>query len=385
MNKFKIIIVTILILTMTLLSGCWSYKELDKSTLVAGIAIDYDNVSQEYIVTTEIINLTSDKMEGELFQSRGKSVFSAIRNCTSQNGRKLLVAHVEILIISKEIAKAKMLPVIDYLFRDAEYPDDMYILLSNEKTAAEVLELTKMEEDAKEHLYDITSFFINDSLRNQNVISKYCGVNLWQYILQLFQEGASAYLPIIKIVELNNINFPEIYGTAIFKNNKYVGALNQQETIYHLIIIDKLEGGILLVDFNDKSKISLEVFNSKSKLKPILKNGELTMKLDITINVGIGEISSSVNVLDKKKRPLLKKQAEMQIKERITNTIKKVQNDYNADIFLFSTKIKSHMPNEWKSISTNWENVFSKLPVEVNVKVNINSSSLTNKTISPSP
>ncbi|WDV45279.1 Ger(x)C family spore germination protein [Clostridiaceae bacterium M8S5] len=381
----KKFILFIIILCITSMTGCWNYKDLNKSRLVAGLAIDYDSVNNEYIVTSEIINLSTDKQTGELFKSTGKSIFEAIRKCTNINGRKLLVAHVKIVVISKDVAKKRILTVVDYLLRDAEYPSDLYLLVSDEVTAAKIFEQSKLNHKADSEK-DITSFTILDCIRSQEGVSKYSKITIWQFIKNLLEESSSSYLPIIKTINLNNVYTPELSGMAIFKEDKYIGELNQKDAMYHLLITDKLKGGIMLIDVNAKhmtSKISLEILGANSKIRPIYKNGKLTMKIDVSIKANFGEISSTTNVLTKEMRPIVKEEAIKQIKFNILSTISKVQKNYHADVFLFATKVKSYMPEAWRKVSQEWDCTFNNLPIEVNIDLKLISSALTNKTITP--
>jgi spore germination protein KC len=83
MNK-KYILILLIISSILLLSGCWNYREIERLAIVSGLAVDKDENSGEYLLTTEIVDvketmgkttLTSKKID-----SKGKTILDAIRN-----------------------------------------------------------------------------------------------------------------------------------------------------------------------------------------------------------------------------------------------------------------------------------------------------------------
>jgi len=61
--------------------------------------------------------------------------------------------------------------------------------------------------------------------------------------------------------------------------------------------------------------------------------------------------------------------------------VTKAQNEYRTDVFGFGEKIHNKYPKYWKTVEGNWEEVFSKLPVQVTVQAHIKTSGEINKVI----
>lgn len=388
--KKKYFIILMIFINSVALTGCWNYKDINDMRFLSGMAVDYNEEKEEFIVTAEIINPISEELKGEVFQARGKSVFDGIRDIIIENGRKLYVAHAKVLIVSEYVAKNKMLSVVDYISRDAEYRDDIYVLVSKGKAAKEILEVdVEHTSEKKGDLHTVTGYLIQDILKNEDSNSKYHKVPLWRFNKALQNEGESPTLPVIKVYK-NNVNqhdISQVFETAVFNKDKFVGYLNREETKYYIMVIDELKGGIVVVEskFNQKlTKVSLEIFNSKTKVKSIYTNDELSIKIDIENTVNIAEIGGTSDFISKEGREKLKKDAEEFLKSEIEKTIKKVQKEYKSDIFNFSTAIKKRYPNKWKEIKNNWEEVFSNLKVEVNVNFKIRGSAINSKPLTVS-
>jgi len=372
MKRMKIII---LIICSLLLIGCWNYKDINQVRLVAGAAIDYDKQNREYIFTSEIINISSERaeMEGEVFQCKGKTIFDSVRNLITKTGRRLYWAHSKTIIISKEIARDGIISVIDMIYRDAEMRDDMTLLISEGETAREILEADM------ERLYSSHSFHLDNSMKAQNFVSKYHRVPAWRFIKDLYAEGISPTMPIVKIMEYGDKGVPEVAGTAVFKGDKMVGTLSASETKSFLCIIDELKGGILVVEpkKNDRAiRVALEILNNKTRIKPVILENKLTMKIDVTTSVNIGEIGGETGFFDKESLEILKNHTEEKIRDNLKELIKRVQREYKSDIFKFATIIKTDMPDVWRKIRGNWEEEFSNLNIDITVNLKVKGSAL---------
>lgn len=376
----KTFVTVIIILSAVTLTSCWNYREINRMRFVAGVAIDYDEVKDEYIVTSEVVTLMAggEKFGSTLFQSRGKTVFDAVRDTVMKNARKLYWGHAKIVILSKDMSDERLITALDYTGRDAEFRDDIWVLVSGEKAASEILEETFEKRD------EIASFHIDNTLKNEKSISTYHGVPAWRFVKDMFSKGVCPTLPIIRVGEKDGEKVPQLGGQAIVKGDKIVGELDEIETKSYIWVINELKGGLLTVEtkVDDKPvEVTLEIFGNKTTLKPQKIEDKIIMKIDIETDYGIAEIAGDVNVIEKKGREILKKDIEKDVKKLIEDVVKRVQKEYKCDIFKFSTEIKKKMPDEWKKIEPQWDEVFSDLEVKVNVTANIRGSALTSEPV----
>lgn len=382
--KDKIIFLITILCSTFILGSCWDYNEIDDRAILLGAAIDYDKEKDMMIVAYEIATPMQEGgetvIESNIVEGRGKNIFDATRNLVTIVGRKVLWSHAKIVIISEDVAmnKDKLLTVLDYLKRDAEPRDDIWLFISKEKTAKEILEKTNIETER------IVAFNIEGIMRNEDSLSKYHGVHLWEFIDIVATEGTSPTLPSIELESYMDRTISNVYGTEVFKGIEPVGRLNGIETSTFLYIIDEIKGGIIVVTEKDDEnpvKISLEVFSSKTKIKPIYSNNKITMKIDMKTVVSISEIGSDIDFINEKKRIEVKKSAEKLMEKRIQELIKKIQKEYKSDIFDFAGIIQRDNPKLWKDIKEDWDNIFSKLNIEVDVEIEIRGSSITSKPI----
>ncbi|PYG87775.1 spore germination protein KC [Ruminiclostridium sufflavum DSM 19573] len=375
----KLILLSGLILLNSIaLCGCWNYRDIEKSSLVSGFAIDKNKAGDKYMLTVEIIDYEMSgkeaKQSAKYIQSEGKTVFDAIRNVIDILGKRLYWAHASIVIISEEIAKEGIIPAIDLILRDAEIRSEMYILISTEKTAGEVLLQDPL-------VSQTSSDIIEYMLAEQKDVSKAPAVEVYKF-LNDYESGGSA-IPAIKLTEHMSKKTAEIAGTAIFKTDKLIGYLNTNESKCFLFVRNEIKRGLITLNensINDTDNITLEIFKSKTKLKPSYADNKLTMNIDILTEVSIAEMSTSVDYSSEKNIGKLKKDAEEKIKASIEAVIKKVQLEYNSDIFDFGTIVKAYKPSVWRQIEQDWdESIFKGLEVAVNVRIKIRNCGFSSK------
>jgi spore germination protein KC len=370
MKKYKIIIlIFILITNMILNSGCWNYKEINQVAIVGGCAID-NGINKKYSVTVEIVNPKpsgqESKIESQFFTQEGDSLFEAIRTLILKTGRRLFWSHAKVVIIGKDIAKEGIIPVIDWLQRDAETRSEMWLLISQEKTAREILE-------TKPTINEISSFHLDDMMRSERTTSKYVSIDILEATRELMADGVQAVIPSVHLDKKNGSKIGSIGGTSILKKGKLIGQLNELETRALVWARGELKGGIYEVKnaLGTGNIIVLEIFEDKTKTKASYKEGRFHFVIDVKTDVGIAEIQGTMNVMEEEGLEKLRSQAQEQIKRDIESVIRKARDEYNADIFEFGTIVRRKMPKQWKTVGKNWLEAYSNAEIQVNVELEV--------------
>lgn len=370
--------ISLILIILILLAGCWDYRELDEMAITAGMAVD--KIDGSYLITTEIIDPKTGpegaKIESTVFEGMGRAVFDAVRNIIRKSGKKLFWSHAKILIFSESLARENIISVLDWINRDAEVRGDMWVIVSKEETAKIIFE-------GEKGLYDVLMYQIQDIMRAEEHLSRFPTMEIWEFLNDLQEEGSGAVAAGIYLVPYQGKSIPQVSGSALFKGDKMVGWLDDIETRAMLWVRNEVHGGLIMTEEVGKedTKVVMEVFNSKTKVKPVYERQKLKMKIDVSLDVGIGELSTTKNYFTEEGIKLLEKATEAVVEKQIDATIRKVQQDYNTDVFGFAQTIKREMPDLWKSIKGDWDHIFPNLDTEINIKVKITGTALTNKPI----
>lgn len=377
-NLKKKILFFIISISMFILSGCWNYREINDVNIINGAAVDSFEEKDEYVLSVEIIKPLGGqdfKLGADIISEKGKSIFDAVRTMIIHSGKRGYWPHAKVFIISEDIAKKGVVEVLDFINRDAEVRSDIWLLISQEKTAKQIL-------DCKTKLHSTISAHLEDKLKNKDSVSKFETIELHQFLKDLASEGISCTVPAVHITKEDE-QVPDIYGMGVFKKDKLIGYIDGMETMSMMLIKDQLKSGEFVVRNvdNTSTDCTLEIFKAKTKVKPVIKNGDIVMKIDSKLDVGIAEIVGTADLISEPGRDKLKAQAEETVKKRVLKTIKRVQKDYDSDIFGFGNVIYRKMPNEWKKIKSDWDKIFAHLKIDINVEINIKGSALTSKPI----
>ncbi|KXG74738.1 Ger(x)C family spore germination protein [Thermotalea metallivorans] len=374
----------IICISSLFLGGCWNYKEISEKAVVIAVAVDYDEEKDEIVMSAEIASPMQRKdemmVDSEVITSNGKNFFDAVRNSIGRIGKRMFWSHAKVLIIGETLVshEDKFISVLDWFKRDHEVRDDIWLLYSKEKTAKEIF----MKTDEK--LYKVVGLYLEDMLRNRKNISKYPSVPLYKFVDDLANEGISPTLPTVELRRNKGQIKSELTGTAVFQGSKLVGWLNPMETRAYLFVIDQLEGGVMVIQdqWNQMPiRATLEVFQSKTKVQPVLENDIPIIKIDIKTTVNIAEIDTEIDIFSEENRMKFKRQAERKMEREIQSVIQKVQKDYQSDIFGFGATIQREEPKQWEKLQPHWDTLFPRLRTEVNVELDIRGSALRSKSI----
>ena len=380
MKKKLFIVVLLLFILMMTTTGCWNYREINKLSIVSGLAIDKSR-SGGYDITFEIVDLQTGtknaSIKSKLLEAEGTTVFDAIRNALKFISPKLYFGHTEIVIISEEVAKEGILGIVDFLSRDIEPRLTIDLLVSREKTAKELLYSQSISTEVR-------AFEINEMLNTQKDLGKAPKVQVYQFMNDLPCEGNVPYLSVIYLKENAGITTSEISGLAIFKGDRLLGFLDDEQCKYFLFIMNKIKGGLLVfknLPNVSNANVSMEIVESRTKIKPEYVDGKINIRVEVKIILSIAEQGIEMNLMDTQNREMLKKYANEYLNESIANVIKKVQKDYGVDVFGFGRTVHREMPSVWKKVQNNWNDIYVDLDVQVSASAEIINSGLLSKPI----
>ena len=376
MKTLKRLSITLVIFIMLFsLSGCWNYREIETLSIVSGMAIDSGENGYKYHLTFQYITSSSGggkaSTKPAILESDGNTIFDAVRNVIKMSLKKLYFSNCQVFVISSDLAKEGLTPLLDWHIRDQEPRITMELIISKEKKASDILQI-------KENSEEITAFSINKIIENSTkFLAKSPDVSLYLAYPMIYGEGISLILPAITMGASDTEKKPEISGTAIFKKDKLIGFLDDLDSRYLLYIKDKIKGGILLTNVNSKEdNVSLEITGNKTKVTPIISNGKVTMKLEIKTEVAFGEENSAVTNVSNMGLEEVQICAANTVYNGVSELIKKVQSEYNSDIFGFGSFVNKSYPEFWKKNSSQWDQIFPTIAYEISVEVKIKNTAV---------
>ena len=184
----------------------------------------------------------------------------------------------------------------------------------------------------------------------------------------------------------------ENFGIAVFKDDKLCGKLTATETIWHLLINNKVDSCIISIDnplntdeqsenSEDSSKMELQLFprkDSKVSLNIIKDRPYINIKL--FINAEIMTLIKDTNYETNKALSEISNSAKKYLEEQFNNYLNKVCKELKTDIDQFSIKAPAHFATISDFENFNWSEKYKNTEFKVEIDVNVVSSMLLTKT-----
>jgi spore germination protein KC len=383
MRRYVMVFVALFIM-IGLLTGCWSRRELND--LAISVGMGFDKKDDQVQVTVQIVNPgeVASKRGGSgmttpvsTFKATSATIFESLRKIATQSPRKVYSSHLRILVISEELAREGITPILDGVSRNHEMRSDFYIVVARGTTAENVLNiLTPIEKIPSNKLFTTLEM-------SEKVWAPTVKVRLDSLISDLQTEGKDPVLTGIVIKgdpskgdERSNINqiapnaFLDYSGLAIFKKDKLVGWLNDKESKGYNYIVDNVKSTIGHIDCPAGGILAVDVVRTKTKMKGKVDNGQPQIIVDVFLEENVGEVQCKIDLLDPESIKELEEIAQKEVVAILEASIQKAKK-YNVDIFGFGEAIYRADPKYWNKNKGNWKEQFPDLPVHVKPEVKI--------------
>ncbi len=367
--KRQILIFLISILLLIMLTGCWNRKELSTVSVIQAVGIDRTENNQ-ISLTFQILLPGEVKAKGgggkgvSVFTSEGETVFDALRNAALESDRKLLGSHNKVIVIGEEAAREGITPLLDFVRRDHEYRRLSYLFIAKGKAK----DIIKGEHEQEK----IPGKALESLAKATKATSKLPKIDLNDFFNTLTSKTTDSIAPGIHVIE-KKINKKtkkviELDETAIFKKDKLAGWFDWTETRGLLWVLDKVKSGIIIVKSpkDEKEYVSLEIIRASSKVKPEIRDGKLSVTVEVKEEGNLGEQMSQVDLTKPDTFKELEKRQAAAIEEEINAALHKAQ-EWGVDIFQFGEAFHRKFPKEWPELKENWDEEFKKLEVTLEV------------------
>ncbi len=159
-------------------------------------------------------------------------------------------------------------------------------------------------------------------------------------------------------------------GIAVFKEDKLLGLLSEEESIYFNFLNNKIESTVVVLACPDKGDLTTEITQSKAKIKGIFEKGTPKISIKINVTQNIGEVNCAINLTQNKTIEYIDKLTEDQIKEQTEKTLNIIQKSYKLDILGFGEALRRENPKKWKEMQKEWSTIYPEITVDIDVTVN---------------
>jgi spore germination protein KC len=375
-KKFLIL----LLLLPLILTGCWDRTEINDIAFVVATGVDKE---KDKFRTTFQIPLPSQlggagSKGGGGGSSGDKSYYldsrlggSLEQTFSSEQEalpRYLNFSHRSVLVLGNEMAKDGIENILDVAARNPVNRLTTFLVVAK-GTARDLLNAdAPLEKFPAEAVREIV----------QRATKK--PYTLKQFMQDLLSPGKDPIAPVFSVINTKpgSKGKPKttvkLSGFSIFNSEKAVGTLTGEKATGLLIAMDLAPNPstIIVQPPGQTGKISLQINESKTQLKPYINNNKLAMNIVFRTRATVVENTSSYNITEKKENFVeLEHWVNNEIKRRVEQVIDELQHTYHSDPMGFGKTFHQKYPKEWKTMEKDWKTHLSQVKVSVEPRVHI--------------
>ncbi|ACT01721.1 Ger(x)C family spore germination protein [Paenibacillus sp. JDR-2] len=376
---------SLIIISLMLLPGCWSRKELNELAVVMALGVDLHE--KGFTVSAQVLNSGSlgkqkENSFGSLpvvtYKATGATIPDALQRMLSSAPRLMYLSHIRVLVLGEGLARKGISDVLDFVARDHQLRDDFYMLVAKGSKADEVLEImTPFEHVPASSLY--SSIMVAN--KNWAATGK---VTIKTFVTELERGGSNPILSGVEVhgnvdtgSSLKNIQAttPKTMlhhaGIAVFQKDKLVGWLDESASKavnYMLNGVNTTIGNIPCP--GDDGSVGFIIYGAKRTYGVKLnEEGRPEFSVKLKIEANVNAVQCTIDLSKAANMEEIGHILEDKFNSNISRHIKKVQQEYGSDIFGFGEELHRKYPKAWKKYRENWDEVFRTSPVSVKTEV----------------
>jgi len=369
---FAAVLLPVLIL---LLSGCWDNHELDTLFIVTGIALDKADDPELLDIALQIGKTRSNTLDSDesnsqedsviLLKTTGNTVMEGLLKFDRDSSRTLLLQHNQVLLLGSALAEQGVKDRIDLFLRDQKTRMEVLVMVADGR-AEEVLS-ARLEQEK------ISGIYLARVMQDLYTVSPYYKIRMLDFVSRLRDGTSSPVAPIAVLTEKGDKQEIWIDGLAVFKGDKMIGRLSNDEVLGYIWAMGDVEQcGVVA-----QSKYGRAVFRiaklATKRYITLRQDGSVQVTLSVDTTLGIGELSGFREMTPDDLMPYLIGLAQDQIREQIMDTFQTAQ-ALGADIYGFGVSVHRAYPKEWKDMEEYWGKLFPEIELDVQCKVHLPST-----------
>jgi spore germination protein KC len=362
-----------IVLSSLLLTGCWSSYEINDRSFVTAMYVDKGNDGQmEITLSFPLPNRLVPGGVGGVgatgnpyaqVSSMGKTVTDAYHKMQLDLPREISWGHARIIVISEDMAKEGIGPILEFIVREPKLNINNAILIAPGKAK----NIEKLAAAFEQFPSEIVREFTQEKITLYTTPKDFLKTENGDMIAGLLTKGKKKMLSEKGKEEL----WVGTGGMAMFHNYKMVGKIDPKEGDGALWLRNSIKSTVVTIKSpTDKKDISLLVLRSKTKIR-LSKNKPLTFDVYVTAEDDISESQSNIDVTNAKNIYQLERIAEKDITDRIEKAFK-ASKEVKADVFQFGAYLSWYKPKIWKKVKEDWPSVYHdkvKLNIHVDLKI----------------
>ncbi len=363
-----------------LLSGCWDRTEINDLAFVMGTALDLTD--DGHILCTLQIAIPSSTEGGKSGGESSKSYVIAVegengneihQKLQKKSSRHLFYSHRSVVFLSEKLAKHGIDNALDIFTHDPRNRLKTYLMVVKGGEARSILQL-------KSPLKPVPI----EAVRGMEVSGEDVAVTLRDFYILYGSEGAN---PVVGVVEPElRSNDPEkqifrVAGTAVFKDLKLSGILDEKETLGQMWVTGKLRFGYLTAKLpKGNGQVGMILNHVDRKIITQIQQDSVQFKIQLDGQGSLLENNTALDINEPANFQLIQKALEDAAKKQVQEFIFKIQKEFKVDSVGFGQEIYKNYPDEWSRLKDQWDMRFPEVDISIEVNLRVHGAGMIHST-----
>lgn len=421
------ILTVTLLLSLSLLTGCWNRRETADMAIIGAIAMDQLEEGK-VLVSLEVLNprtlavgIGAGPQDGQpvawIMREESTTISNAIGNMARRSPRRIFVGQVSTIVFGQNLARAGVGPYLDYVARQGNFRRTVLINVCD--SAAGLLQRPFMEpvpslaleglsvtaaSSGRSTPIDLNEFLLKMAepgiepiamhtagRETEDLIINPLGAEVEQDRPSVTREQPldsdenipgtlPPDSPVLDPLQQGGTSEPMpgmtiLLGISVFRGDQLRGFLDGLDARGYLWATGRLSEGPVELSrpLEEEGVVVFQIVRVDSSIKPHFEGEQITMKIGIKADFQVEEVTAHDVLLgDSETIRELAENLSRMIEEEIRHSLDIVQKAFQSDIYGFGQALYRKAPKLWHQMEEDWnEEIFPDLPVEIDVTVRI--------------
>jgi len=354
-----------------LTSACARAYILEDLGMILGVGFDLAD-DGKLLQTVVMPSLSQGKGPSVIaITSKGDLVKEARENISMSSDRQVVSGQMRTAIFSEKLARHGIWSTLDTLLRDVNITKSLFLCISDGDTREILKRDYPTRPSSGRYLYEL----FKKEARNYTVPR----TTIQKFDRDFHEIGTDPYVPYIRLQgELIAAS-----GTALFRDDKFVGSISPEETKMMLLLRGTGEGGDIKQSLSERTEsrigqpaqMMLTFVRTKHDLQIDQKQGKPLLTYTVEVEGQVIEYTG-LAPLSADTLPSISKQLEKGLESRMRDLIDHLQHKYKVDPLGIGTHLRATGRfGKWDRAK--WRKLYEEAEIKVNFHMRIVRTGLT--------
>lgn len=396
-NTLRLALLLLLIFGTSTLCGCLKSVELNERAIVQAIGIDYDEKEDSFQVSLQIYSpdgsggqslVEGSLQNAKIIESQGKTMTEAVQNATLKQGKTIFYGHNRVVIVGESAARSGLKRIVSFFNSNNQARLTTGMLVAK-GSASEILKtrinqgilpaeaLEKMLDNSRENgkISEVSYLDIVKALENQtdDVVIPAIAINPEKEQSGSGEEQQGGPAGGGEQGETEQVQSIEMSGTAVFRDGKLAGYLDEEETRGLMWLRGDVNKTVMVASTDRIRSFSVEVYKVKTDLACRTVQAPYTFELRSHLSAAIRdvELMDDSVILNENDYQAMEQMLCRIVEQECNKAVSKAVYEYGADVAHFGNLIWQKDAAAWKRNRSRFSDQLSQVTVNSIVTANI--------------